>query len=701
MARFGNYETTRELSAKGLTSVYLAQRVGGGGPPVAAVKVLRLPGGGNGNGNGGVGGASARWGGASAGTKATVAAAGPSAAPPAGANGHDVFLSHSTEDKAAADAICGALESAGVRCWIAPRDILPGSNWASSILKAIADSRAMVLVFSQHANSSPHIRREVERAVHHGVPIAPIRLVDVMPQDDLEYFLSASHWMDAITPPLEQHLPRMAEDVRALVSRLGDGAAGTTAAPSGERRAGAGAGAAARAAAAQFLEAAGIQQQAARASPYWSPVHESGESADGAYYVTSHFPRSVEQLIDAGARPTSAELQALLGQVVQGLIDLETSLARPHGDLKPSNVLLRHSRVDAPGSVALADPLPTAQLTPRHNACADLHALGRILGWLVVGREAGGEPVPSPAEASPAWAALGRSGDEWRGLFNTLLNPHPPAGFGLEDVKARIDAIRTGKSRAAKRSRLPVGLAAAAGVAAVVAAPLWIYVVRPRIANSAWLGARPPAGQITPALSRPTTASSTGRSQPVRRQTVKDRLMDVTNPSPAFQVKVTPRVASLGPSGGQCTKFTVTLSRPAYLILLSRDVNGNVDVLLPNKDAPGSIHAEAGATELPPYSAEYCFYPHPPYGRTAFKLIASTTPIELLGPHVGNKQLEDPYDVIDGLQAFTIQGTSGTMRRGGDLSKLLGEDEWATAEAELITTPDEGATAGGDEGVKG
>src|SRR5437763_1951079 len=183
MARFGNYETTRELSAKGLTSVYLAQRAGGDGPPVAAVKVLRLPGGGTGNGNGGGGGrASARWGGASAGTKATVAAAGPSAASPAGTNGHDVFLSHSTEDKAAADAICAALESAGVRCWIAPRDILPGSNWASSILKAIADSRAMVLVFSQHANSSPHIRREVERAVHHGVPIAPIRLVDAMPQ---------------------------------------------------------------------------------------------------------------------------------------------------------------------------------------------------------------------------------------------------------------------------------------------------------------------------------------------------------------------------------------------------------------------------------------------------------------------------------------------------------------------------------------
>src|SRR5436305_1455707 len=80
---------------------------------------------------------------------------------------------------------------------------------------------------------------------------------------------------------------------------------------------------------------------------------------------------------------------------------------------------------------------PAAQLTPRHNACGDLEAVGGMLGWLMVGREAGGEPVAWRAEPSPAWAALGRPGDEWRGLFNVLLNPHPPAGFGLEDVKGR------------------------------------------------------------------------------------------------------------------------------------------------------------------------------------------------------------------------------------------------------------------------
>jgi hypothetical protein len=106
---------------------------------------------------------------------------------------HDVFISYSSRDKAAADALCAALEASGVRCWVAPRDIKPGESWAASILRGIADCRMMVLVFSAHANDSQHVRREVERAVHRGIAIAPLRVPDVMPKDDMEYFLSSSH----------------------------------------------------------------------------------------------------------------------------------------------------------------------------------------------------------------------------------------------------------------------------------------------------------------------------------------------------------------------------------------------------------------------------------------------------------------------------------------------------------------------------
>ena len=105
---------------------------------------------------------------------------------------HLVFISHAAEDKVVADAMCAALERNGIRCWMAPRDIMPSDDWAEAILKAITSSKLMVLIFSHNTTQSPHVRREIERAVHHGVPIAPLRVEDVLPDGALEYFLGAS-----------------------------------------------------------------------------------------------------------------------------------------------------------------------------------------------------------------------------------------------------------------------------------------------------------------------------------------------------------------------------------------------------------------------------------------------------------------------------------------------------------------------------
>jgi hypothetical protein len=64
---------------------------------------------------------------------------------------HDVFISYSTQDKPTADALCATLEAKGIRCWIAPRDIVPGMDWGEAIIDALQTSRVMVLVFSSHA----------------------------------------------------------------------------------------------------------------------------------------------------------------------------------------------------------------------------------------------------------------------------------------------------------------------------------------------------------------------------------------------------------------------------------------------------------------------------------------------------------------------------------------------------------------------
>jgi WD40 repeat protein len=131
---------------------------------------------------------------------------------------HDVFISYSSKDKQTADAACAALEAERVRCWIAPRDIRPGMDWGGAIIDAIADSRVLVLLFTEHSNQSPQVLREVERAVSKGLVIVPMRLDDAPPSKGMEYFISASHWMDALSGDLEAHLKVLVGQVKSLLA---------------------------------------------------------------------------------------------------------------------------------------------------------------------------------------------------------------------------------------------------------------------------------------------------------------------------------------------------------------------------------------------------------------------------------------------------------------------------------------------------
>lgn len=130
---------------------------------------------------------------------------------------HDVFISHAHKDKQVADAVCAALEAQRIRCWIASRDLTPGAEYAEALVNAIADAQIFVVVFSSDANESPQVKREVERAVSKGKIILPFRIDEVIPSKAMEYCLSNTHWLDAMTPPLETHLARLVETVARLL----------------------------------------------------------------------------------------------------------------------------------------------------------------------------------------------------------------------------------------------------------------------------------------------------------------------------------------------------------------------------------------------------------------------------------------------------------------------------------------------------
>ncbi len=93
----------------------------------------------------------------------------------------NVFISYSQPDRDCAFELVARLESEGIPCWIAPRDIAPSADWAAEIMDAISAARTMILVFSAGSNQSPQVRREVERAVHRQLSILPFRIEDVLP----------------------------------------------------------------------------------------------------------------------------------------------------------------------------------------------------------------------------------------------------------------------------------------------------------------------------------------------------------------------------------------------------------------------------------------------------------------------------------------------------------------------------------------
>ena len=114
-------------------------------------------------------------------------------------SGSDLFLfvSHVSEDRAAALQVVGELERRGVRCWIAPRNVRAGKPFDDEIGDAIDACRAMLLIFSERCNDSDYIRREVTVAGEANKVVIPFRIENAQPKRGLRVRLADLHWIDA------------------------------------------------------------------------------------------------------------------------------------------------------------------------------------------------------------------------------------------------------------------------------------------------------------------------------------------------------------------------------------------------------------------------------------------------------------------------------------------------------------------------
>jgi TolB-like protein/Tfp pilus assembly protein PilF len=134
-----------------------------------------------------------------------------------------------------ANAICRSLESQGIPCWIAPRDVKPGAQYADAIVRAINESKAAVLVMSRSAVASSHVGREIERAASKRKPIIPFRLDTAALNPELEYFLSNSQWIEVPKLGMPAALARLREAVSQGSAPLSQAVPGRRASRVGKR----------------------------------------------------------------------------------------------------------------------------------------------------------------------------------------------------------------------------------------------------------------------------------------------------------------------------------------------------------------------------------------------------------------------------------------------------------------------------------
>jgi hypothetical protein len=126
---------------------------------------------------------------------------------------NSIFISHASEDADTARQMCAALESAGMTCWIAPRNIRAGADYRNEILRGIRETDAFLLVYSKHASASEHVAREVGYAYDRGKGVYPVRVDSTQVEGPLEYLLQGTHWVDYNADP-QGALAAVAEGVK-------------------------------------------------------------------------------------------------------------------------------------------------------------------------------------------------------------------------------------------------------------------------------------------------------------------------------------------------------------------------------------------------------------------------------------------------------------------------------------------------------
>jgi hypothetical protein len=124
--------------------------------------------------------------------EAVVAAPTPAAA---------LFISYAHADDAAVTPVVDAVRANGREVWIDKSGIQTGDRWAGEIVRAIKSAGGIMVMCSQRAFESDHVKREIYLADRYKKPMAPVFLEAAQPPEDFEYFFAGVQWLELYKLP--------------------------------------------------------------------------------------------------------------------------------------------------------------------------------------------------------------------------------------------------------------------------------------------------------------------------------------------------------------------------------------------------------------------------------------------------------------------------------------------------------------------
>ncbi len=107
---------------------------------------------------------------------------------------HDAFISYSSKDYFPFE-VCTSLEKEGLKCWIAPRNIVPGTPYARAIMEGIQGADIILVFISNNSLKSEDVLNEIDNAHGLNKTIVPIFIEDVKLTPEFSYYLKRKQWI--------------------------------------------------------------------------------------------------------------------------------------------------------------------------------------------------------------------------------------------------------------------------------------------------------------------------------------------------------------------------------------------------------------------------------------------------------------------------------------------------------------------------